>query len=284
MFGYIKPMPPEMRVKEYELYRAFYCGLCRAMGLHICKSSRFTLSYDIVFLALVRAAASDEKITVKHRRCIAHPLKKRPVAECEKAIPYSAAASAILSYYNVTDDIADEKGFRRFAKKCVLPTMRRYRKKAGHSILDAKIASSLEELAVLEKSALANAEACADKFGKVLSYVFAEGFGSDAEERILSDIGYHIGRWIYLVDAIDDHEKDKKSGSFNPFSSYEELPKETLEIALNLELDAAKKSLDLLSCENRQIFNIIENIIYLGMPETAKKVLGITERKENNNK
>lgn len=284
MFGYIKPMPPEMRVKEHELYKAFYCGLCRALGLHICKSSRFTLSYDIVFLALVRAAASNEKITIKRRRCFVHPFKKRPVAECERALPYSASASAILSYYNVADDIADEKGFKRFAKKCALPAMRRYRKKAGHTELDAKIAASLKELSVLEKNGSVSADACADKFGQVLSYVFAEGFGSPAEERILSDIGYHIGRWIYLIDAIDDHESDKKCGAFNPFAAYDALPSDTLEVALNLDLDAAKKSLDLLSCENRQIFNIIENIIYLGMPETAKKALGINDRKETDNK
>ncbi len=284
MFGYIKPSPPELRVKDHELYKAFYCGLCRTMGLRICKSSRFTLSYDIVFLALVRTAASNEKITVKKRKCLAHPFKKRAMAECEYALPYSAAASAILSYYNIADDISDEHGFNRFAKKCAMPTMRKFRRRAGYAELDAKIASALKELSELEKKENSHADACADKFGNVLAYVFAEGFGDPASERILADIGYHIGRWIYLIDAIDDHKKDKKTGSFNPFSEYDILPGEQLETALNLELDAAKRSLDLLSCEHKSIYDIIENIIYLGMPETAKRVLGVNDRKETEDK
>lgn len=276
MFGYIRPSVPELRVKEHELYKAFYCGLCRTMGLRICRSSRFTLSYDIVFLAIVRAAAGNEKISVKKRRCAAHPFKKRPIAECENALPFAASASAILSYYNLADDIADEKGFKCLAKKCVMPTMRRFRRNAGHSLLDAKISAYLKELSNLEKNN-AGADACADKFGQVLSSVFKEGFGNSSDERILSDVGFHIGRWIYLVDAIDDHKKDKKSGEFNPFAKYDNLPKEQLDTALILELDAAKRSLDLLSCENRQLFAIIENIIYLGMPERARLALGIND-------
>lgn len=284
MFGYIKPSTPYLRVKDNELYKAFYCGLCRTMGLKICKSSRFTLSYDIVFLSLVRAAAANEEFSIKRRRCLVHPFKKRPMAETKRALPYSASASAILSYYNVADDIADEKGFRRFKKKMLMPAMRRFRKKAGYPLLDAKIEAALKELSELERSDNPPADACADKFGQVLAFVFSEGFGDSATERILADIGFHIGRWIYLIDAIDDHDKDKKDGAFNPFSEFTQLPAEQLETALNLELAAAKSSLNLLSCENKAIFDIIENIIYLGMPETARRVLGINDRKETNDK
>ena len=281
MFGYIKPSTPELRVRDNELYKAFYCGLCRTMGLKICKSARFTLSYDIVFLALVRAFASDESITVKSRRCIAHPFKKRPMAECANALPYSAAVSAILAYHNLLDDINDENGFKLFVKKALLPAIRRHRNKAFMASLDSEIAVLLKQLYELEASDTPSAEACADKFGKVLSLVFAYNFGDTVTERILCDIGYHIGRWIYLIDAIDDHKEDKKSGKFNPFANYDQLPAESLEVALNLELEAAKRSLDLLESENKAIFNIIENIIYIGMPDRAKIALGIDTRKEN---
>lgn len=282
MFGYIKPSTPELRVRDNELYKAFYCGLCRALGLQICKSARFTLSYDIVFLALVRAFASNETITIKNRRCLVHPIKKRPMAECEKALTYSATVSAILSYHNLVDDLNDEKGFKKLAKTIIFPTFRRHRKKADMPNLDKKIEESLKSLYDSETSENPSAENCADKFGNVLSIVFAYNFGDKITERILGDIGYHIGRWIYLVDAIDDHKEDKKSSKFNPFSKYDELPVQNLEIALNLELEAAKRSLDLLSSENKAIFNIIENIIYIGMPDRAKIALGIVTRKENN--
>ena len=281
MFGYIKPSTPELRVRDNELYKAFYCGLCRSLGLQICKSARFTLSYDIVFLALVRAFASNETITIKNKRCLVHPIKKRPMAECENALPYSAAVSAILSYHNLVDDLNDEKGFKKLAKTIILPTFRRHRKKADMPNLDKKIEESLKSLYDSETSENQSSEACADQFGKVLSAVFAYNFGNEITERILSDIGYHIGRWIYLIDAIDDHREDKKSDRFNPFSKYDVLPVQNLGIALNLELEAAKRSLDLLSSENKAIFNIIENIIYIGMPNRAKIALGIDNRKEN---
>lgn len=281
MFGYIKPSTPELRVRDNELYKAFYCGLCRTLGLQICKSARLTLSYDIVFLALVRAVASNEVITVKSRRCLVHPIKKRPIAECENALPYSAAVSAILSYHNIVDDINDETGFKKLTKVLISPVFRRHRKKADLPELDKIVKESLKELYISERSDNPSSELCADKFGKVLSAVFAYGFGDKTTERILSDIGYHIGRWIYIVDAIDDHQKDKKSSSFNPFSDYDVLPAQNLEIALNLELEAAKRSLDLLSGENKAIFDIIENIIYIGMPDRAKAALGIDTRKEN---
>ncbi|MBQ4055251.1 MAG: hypothetical protein IJD17_06010 [Clostridia bacterium] len=280
MFGYIKPSTPELRVRDNELYKSLYCGLCRTMGIRICKSARFTLSYDILFLALVRAYASNESIRIKSRRCTVHPFKKRPMAECDKALPYSACVSAILSYHNLIDDLTDEKGFKRFVKKAVLPTVRKHRKKASMDDLDGRIAALLGQLYDLEAEGNPSAEACADKFGDVLALVFAYDFGDPNTERILSDVGYHIGRWIYLIDAIDDHAEDKKSGDFNPFSSYESLPKESLEVALNLELEAAKRSLDLLFGENKAIFNIIENIIYIGMPDRAKTALGIEIRKE----
>lgn len=280
MFGYIKPSTPELRVIDNELYKAFYCGLCHTLGLKICKSARLALSYDIVFLALVRALASDEEISIKKRRCIVHPIKKRPMVEGQSSLLYSAAVSAILSYHNLIDDINDEKGFKKFSKLIVSPTIRRHRNKANLPELDKQIELQLKKLYVSETSEHPNAEVCADNFGDVLALVFSYNFGNQTTERILSDIGYHIGRWIYLVDAIDDYKKDRISGSFNPLSNYDKLPTQSLEVALNLELEAAKRSLDLLSCENKAIFNIIENIIYIGMPERAKLALGISTRKE----
>ena len=279
MFGYIKPEVPDLRVRDNELYKAYYCGLCRAMGAHICRGSRFTLSYDVVFLAIVRAAAANEAISVKRKRCMAHPLKKRAYVECTPSLEYSAKASALLTYYKVEDDVADSKGIKKQFKKFLRPAVRRYRKKAALPELDEMIKRSLERLSSLEKSG-GGAEECADCFGAALGDIFAYAFGDKATERILSDFGYHVGRWVYFIDAADDYEKDKESGEFNPFSAYDPFPAEEIRYSALLELDAAKKSLDLISFENKRLFDIIENIIYLGMPEAADRVLGKT-REQN---
>lgn len=272
MFGYIKPEVPDLRVRDNELYKAYYCGLCRAMGAHICRGSRFTLSYDLVFLSIVRSAAAEETPIIAKRRCMAHPLKKRAYVKCTPSLEYSARASAILTYYKVSDDIADTKGVKRVVKKTLRPYAARCRKKAGLEELDRFIKSELDALQTLESSN-GGAEECADCFGRLLGRVFSYSFGDKDTERILEAFGYHIGRWIYFVDAADDLEKDKKKGEFNPFAAYDPLPAEEIRLATNIDLDEAKKALDLISFKNKDLFDIIENIIYIGMPGTAEKIL-----------
>ena len=273
MFGYIKPEVPDLRVRDNELYKAFYCGLCRAMGVHICRSSRFTLSYDVVFLAIVRAAAAKEKISIKSKRCIAHPLKKRAYAECTPSLEYASKASALLTYYKTVDDVQDSKGVKKAIKKLFSPAARKFRKKADMPELDSLIKTELDCLASFEKSD-AGVEQCADCFGRALSSIFSYAFGDKKSERILSDFGYHIGRWVYFIDAVDDLEKDKKSGEFNPLKTYDPLPAEEIKLATNSDLDAAKRSFDLLSDCDKHLTDIIENIIYIGMPGVADRILG----------
>ena len=272
MFGYVKPMTAELKVRDNELYKAFYCGLCRAMGAHVCRTSRFTLSYDIVFLAIVRAAVSGESVTVKNKRCAVHPIKKRPVAYCERALPYSARASAILTYRKAADDVSDEKGFKRLIRRMALPFAARLRRKAALEELDAEIGAYLEKLSALEDGSHGPDE-CADEFGKTLAAVFSHAFGDETDGRILADLGYHVGRWIYLVDAADDLRDDRERGRFNPFAAYDPLPLEELENSLLLELNAAQNAYSLAAGKSPRLDAVIENILRLGMPQTQDKVL-----------
>ena len=112
MFGYIKPLIPELRVKEHECWRAVYCGLCRCMGKHICRDSTLALSYDAAFLALARLAAANERGEFKSRRCALHPVKKRPSLESCDSLRYAASACALLAYYRLADNARDEGGLR----------------------------------------------------------------------------------------------------------------------------------------------------------------------------
>ncbi len=279
MFGYIKPEIPDLRVRDNELYKACYCGLCRAMGSHICRGSRLSLSYDLVFLAIVRAAAAGDTIKIARKRCAAHPLKKRSYVECSPAFEYSARASAVLTYYKVVDDLNDDKGIKKLLRKLIRPSADRFRKKADLPELDLIIKEELDSLAAIEKEG-GGAEECADCFGRALGKVFSHAFGDTQTERILDSFGFHIGRWIYFVDAADDLEKDDKKGCFNPFARFDPLPSEEIVMSTNLDLDAAKKALDLISVGNKHLYDIIENIIYIGMPGTAERILGKNVTKE----
>ena len=109
MFGYVKPVVGEMLVREHEFYKATYCGICRSMKKHTGVLSNVTLSYDSVFLALIRMLyIPDADFKAEQRRCIAHPTKKRPMLKDNPAIEYTAKAFAILTYYKMRDDISDE--------------------------------------------------------------------------------------------------------------------------------------------------------------------------------
>lgn len=277
MFGYIRPMISELRVREHELYKSLYCGLCRSMGECICQTSRFTLSYDILFLALVRTLVTNEKISVRKKRCAVHPVKKRNCAEKNSALEYSSRAAAILTYYNIKDDIKDTRGAKALKYKALGPWAKRLVKKADMPCLEKECREKLSELSELEAEG-SSLDRNADCFGRLLGYVCSYGIEDENARAAAEKIGFHTGRWIYIIDASDDFEKDRKAGEYNPLSSFEERPDEFLSCAATLELSNAKNALDTFPAENRAIYEIINNILTLGMPNTAAKIFKENKR------
>ena len=293
MFGYIRTDVPELRVRENEYYRAVYCGLCRAQGKCTGQCSRFTLNYDIVFLALLRLALRGEQPEIKHGRCMAHPFKKRAyVALCEP-LAYSAYASAILTHGKIVDDISDEKGAKRIKALLAKPFSSGMRKKAlkKYSELDKRVFDGLGKLSEIEKQRLSSVDIPADAFGEILADIVSFGLDGN-DEKIMRKIGKHVGRWIYIVDAADDLADDIKKNRFNAFSCLYggEIPpdeREAVANSLRLELLAAEPAFDLIDYnELYDIKAIVENIIYLGMPNAAEKALGLKncDNKDNMSK
>lgn len=276
MFGYVKPLPGELKVKEYEYYRAAYCGLCRALK----KKSPilpFTLSYDFVFLAILRMAVTGETAPLEKIRCIAHPLRKKPALKPTPSMERTSAAAALLVYYNLKDDFADKKGIRKLGAGILLPFSGRIRKKnLSDGKLDGVIADALALIARDEKAQAPSPYACAETFGVLLGAVFADG-AEEAHRKPLFQIGRRVGRWIYLLDAADDAEKDAKKKNYNPFVLGGDYLRddfaENMEIALNCELAEAAEELEQLPITDSGLKNILSNILYFGMPATAEKVL-----------
>lgn len=287
MFGYVTPLKDELRVKEYQFYQSTYCGLCHCMGKKVCNTSRMTLSYDMVFLALVRFALTGENIEFDSERCVASPLKKKVTVAANNSLEYCAGAGALLAYYKIADDADDKKGIRKIAAKMALIFSGRMRRKAKLPQLDKIIAEKLKKLSEYEKKKDSDisADEAASLFGELLRSVFEEGLDDD-KRRIAGEIGFHIGKWIYLVDAADDFTKDNARGEYNPLP--EDIDKESLRCAMRLELEAAAYAYELFPAADSGINAIIRNILYLGLPVKADEVLlklpekdnsGITERK-----
>lgn len=277
MFGYIKPLHPELKVKEYELYKSIYCGLCKCMGKHISCVSRLTLSYDVVFLVLLRVALTGESISLKSRRCFVHPFKKRLSAEPNESLIYCSNVSAVLNYHKLRDDIKDNKGIRRLGTQMLMPVVKSMKRKAADlDELDKVVRIYLDELAVCESEKTESVDKPAGIFGNLLASICEYGLDG-YNKRIAHEIGLHIGRWIYIIDAADDYDDDKKSGSYNPLIYVSENITETeieqnVKTALIMELSQVEKALNLIEFKDNCVENIIRNIIYLGMLHSTEKI------------
>ena len=272
MFGYVKPVVGEMLVREHEFYKATYCGICRAMKKHTGKLSNITLSYDSVFLALVRMLYIDDcDFGAENRRCIAHPLKKRPMLKENSAIEYTARAFAVLTYHKTLDDLSDESGLKKAAVRAVRPIASRADKKARLRSLSDVVGEGLAKITELERAGCESVDEPASLFGELLGEIFA--FGLPERDRLVPyQCGYHLGKFIYAADAAEDYEKDLERKRYNPYVLYyggktlTPENKSTIKCALLLECKKIESAVNLLPYGSRAtIENIINNIIYLGL-------------------
>ena len=282
MLGYIRTDAPELRLRDSECYRAIYCGLCRQMGKCTGQCSRFSLSYDFAFLAAFRMSLTNESLDLQKKRCFVHPLKKKSMAVDSDTLAYCADASAILTYHKCKDDVSDEKGFKKLRARAATGVFSKaYRRaKRRYPALDTAVRSLLQELNDYEKniSAPPSADAPAAIFGNLMAAVCSESL-EGVEARIAKTFGRAIGHWIYLIDAADDYRDDIKSGSFNPFVRLfgNEMTEEDVNsIAVSLKrylTDAEGAFLLIDNFPAPEVREILCNILYLGLPKVADRIL-----------
>lgn len=283
MFGYVTPYKSELKIREYNMFRAYYCGLCKTMGNEYNELVRMGLNYDLSFLSLLLSSLEKKQDKVNLEKCIAHPVNKRMVIEQNKSLEYTASISIILIYFKLLDDWNDDKSLKALIAN--IPFNMAI-KKAKRENLDKfnSIKENLANLSKLETNNCDEIDEVADVFGKLMEEVASPEFISDEEtKRILKFLGYNLGRWIYILDAFDDIEEDIKNKSYNPLLlqyKYEqgedidlfiEKVGDAIEFSLTFTLENISKSFELLDIlHNREI---LENIIYLGMRSKMERVL-----------
>lgn len=279
MFGYVTAHKDLLRVCDYNIFRGYYCGLCKTLGKRFNQMTRMGLSYDMTFLAVLVSSLSDEEITLKQEPCVAHPFSKRPVLKQDEGISYSADMSVLLTYYKLKDDWEDERSLKSFARLFYFFPMKKTVKQYPRQ---AK--AIIEQLAALHKLERENCnkpDAVADCFGKLL----AEIFDKDGTNRPLAMLGYHIGRLIYLTDAFCDLEDDKKKGTYNPFLSLygNTVTKETvvsqLIPSLTYTLSEIACAYELLDIKKNK--ELLDNFIYLGLRKNVESLNETTKEKQN---
>lgn len=280
MFGYIRIAKPELKVKEYEMYKAVYCSLCRTLGKNYGIWSRFTLSYDFTFLALLNMSMKDGCDPIEKKRCVCNPLKKCNFCKNDEALLMPSAAAMIMMYYKLLDNINDEKGFKKVGYIIIKPLFSHARNKAkkDYPQIDKIISEYITAQNALERDGCTELDKAADPTAKALAELLQLCSDDERQKRILERIGYCLGRFIYLIDAAYDLPQDIKKGSYNCLK-YEtegepsEYAKKRIVPQLYFCSNEAGKAFELL--EVKKYKPILGNIIYLGLEDTFKKELKV---------
>lgn len=212
MFGYVRPLKGELKVREYESFKSVYCGLCHELKKRCGFAARFVANYDLTFMAML--LSEQTKPCYMHKRCIASPFRKKCCCCSDPALEVAADYSVILAYWKLRDSVEDDGSIK--ARLASLLLRRGYKKAAASAPeFDSLVRENLRTLAALEAESCDSIDRTADSFAAILRAA-AEGAGSEERRRILAQIFYHVGRVVYILDAVDDLERDVRDGSYNP--------------------------------------------------------------------
>lgn len=281
MLGYVRAFKPEMKIKDFELYRGVYCSLCRALGRNYSPVAQLFLSYDFAFAAILRLAAGECGCEFSKKRCPYNPLKKCMICGSRKELDFCAHAVIITVYYKIIDNLHDGGIKSKLLAALIYPIVWLMHKKAARLApeIDKIIGDAMKNQAECEKKKDVCIDEAAHHSADALGKVFAIGFEGKRKNSLYS-LGYMVGRFVYILDAADDLEKDLKNGSFNPFAAeYSDIGNsETREKfaqrakgMLNLTQSSALDALDEL--EKKRFEDILENIVFDGLTFSGESVL-----------
>ena len=270
MFGYIAPLKSELRVREYEVYNAYYCAICRAVKRRYGEAARLMLSYDAVLVAMLADALAEAPVSgFKAFRCFNNPFKKRNEKTTSPGVEYAADVMVLLGWLSLRDSRADRDAGNAL-KAAGIFTGEVVVKKAGKRAAErlgevARVCEECtEEQRALEAAKTESMDRAADPTGRLMAEVMR--FTGSRE------LGYHLGRYIYIIDAIDDLEKDRARGAYNPLL-LRPVSQGDLKTAVTLDLAKVGEALSGLQLGVHK--SIIENIVYLGLHARADEALGI---------
>ena len=284
MFGYVLPPMELLPEEERRRFRSVYCGLCRCLGQRCGQGARMILNYDFTYLAILLSGG--EAGEEREGRCLPHPVRARPYLAPTPAMELAADESVILAYWQLRDGVADSRGAKREKYRLAAAALQGgyERAAAARPGFDEAVRRQLGELSRFEAERCDSLDAPADAFAQLLSAA-AEEAGEERERRVLRQLLYHLGRWVYLVDAADDLKKDVKSGSYNPLVYRFHAEGGTLtaddKAALAATLDSSVRAMA--AAFELADFGpwraIIESVLYEGLYAVGAAVLNGTFRK-----
>ena len=295
MLGYVQIFKPDLKVREYEIYMGYYCGVCKYIGKEYGQLPRMALSYDAAFLALLLACVDEEPDAPAAEHCIAHHIKNKTIIR-NAAVEYAGDVMLILAWYKMLDDAHDEGKIYAKATLRLLGRLHKKLQKKYPDLCDG-IEINLAKLNGLEEAKCESLDEAAESFSKIMEVIFREGARSlypDSGElhETFGRIGYHMGKWIYLIDAVDDIEENIESGAYNPLlyrfdyegqvSGNADMLFETAQqfrdrirgdLEFNLYHYLAVLSEQTESLDIKKNRGIIDNVIYFGMNRKTEEII-----------
>ncbi|MBR5970191.1 MAG: hypothetical protein IK016_07575 [Lachnospiraceae bacterium] len=275
MFGYITINKPEVKVKEFERYHAYYCGLCRDLRALYGPAGQATLSYDLTFVAVLLTSLYEPKQKAKITRCILHPAAGHPMLRNEYTA-YAAKMNLLMAYHKAEDDALDEGSAKGKAAETLLrrhyrKIVKEYPEKCEH------IREQLDAIHALEKEDCADVDAAAGAFGEIMAEVLT--MRKDQWQPYLHRLGFYLGKFVYLMDAFDDIEKDLEKGNYNPLKNIWNTDKERFEERcrnlLTLMMEQAARAFEALPLlrDAELLRNILYSGVWVRFAQKAKKVV-----------
>ena len=209
MFGYVVINKPELKFKEFDIYKGYYCGLCHTLKKRYGLRGQFTLTYDMTFLSMLLTALYEPEVFQEQHRCMAHPTKKHLMIS-SKYTDYVADMNVLLAHFKAIDDWKDDHNVLKLAfSKLLKWDNSDYKQKADD------IVHLLDELNRCEHKNEQGIDVVSGIFGKIMAILFVPV--NDCWSATLERMGFFLGKYIYILDAYKDLEKDIKKNSYNPF-------------------------------------------------------------------
>ena len=284
MFGYVLPDKPNMFMKDYAQYRAFYCGLCKSIGKSCSQVMRFTTNYDITFLNVLYHAIFDVDVVIKEETCILGPFKKKPIVKDDEYTQVIVDVNNILGHYKCVDDIKDNKSASKWMFDKLILKKHYKRAKVNLEKIDKIVSKGYDKLRDLEKEGCKSVDKVSDPFANIMKGIAKELFKEKYDDSI-GDMMYALGKWVYIVDAIDDIDEDYKDKKFNLFLfDYEYIDKKTflLEKHDDLEfilMNCYKTILDNFNKLNvKKYEGVLTNILWYGIKAKTEEMLTRSEK------
>ncbi len=279
MFGYIKPLQPQLRVCELDSYKAVYCGVCRGLSKRFGLFARCTLSYDFTFIAMLYAALHEQQPVFSPRRCPLNPFRRKPHLEYCDAVEFSCEMAMLMLREKCADNVEDSSFIPSLGWKMLSPIINHAALSVEEKFPEASQAAREMTEKQRQTEALGESigvDSCCDPTATALGTLFSMMSEDNTTRRILNRLGYMLGRYMYLCDAVDDLESDIKHNHFNPLKGQDNLEEQ----AAILRFTAAEAANAYALLDIKHFKEILDNIMYMGLTSMANELI---ERRRNKN-